>query len=343
MKAEGGRPKTESKNVWIYIKHREGTIEGATFGLIAEARRIISESDGKGTVTAVALGSGLDTELKLLGAYGTDKVICVDSEFLSHYHGELFAKIMFKMVKKYMPSYILMVQSSETADLSSRLAALMETALVTRAMDFKIDENGNAKAIRPIANGYLFEQLTIDCQSPPIICFFPAVLTAPEPGTIREMEIVIESMNEQLEDLKTKVVEVIKANPEELYIEEADIVVSGGRGVGKGESFNIIHDLAGALGGSVGGTRPIIDWEILPFERQIGQTGKTVVPRLIITCGISGANEFTAGMENSQLVIAINTDPRARIFRFADLGIIGDVHEVVPRLIERLKKIKESK
>ena len=335
--------KSKIKDIWVFVQHREGTIEGVTFGLIAEARRIISECDGKGTVTAVALGSGLETELESLAAYGTDKVLYVKSESLSRYHCELFAKTLFKIVEKYKPSYILMAQSSETADLSSRLAAFMETALVTRAMDFEIDKNGKAMAIRPVANGYLFEKLTLDDQNSPIICFLPAVLIAAEPGSMQEMEMITEPMNEPLEDLKTKVVKVIEADPEELDLEEADIVVSAGRGVGKGESFDIIHELAGILGGTVGGTRPIIDWETLPFERQIGQTGKTVISRLIFTCGISGANEYTAGMEKSQLVIAINTDPSARIFRFADLGVIGDVHEVVPRLIESLKKMKESK
>jgi electron transfer flavoprotein alpha subunit len=138
------------------------------------------------------------------------------------------------------------------------------------------------------------------------------------------------------------VVKRIEADPEKLDLEKADIIVSGGRGVGKDEAFAIIYELAKTIGGSVGGTRPIIDWQILPFERQIGQTGKSVSPRLIINCGISGANEYTAGMEKSQKVIAINTDARARIFRFADLGVMGDVHAVVPLLIARLKEIGNS-
>jgi electron transfer flavoprotein alpha subunit len=158
----------------------------------------------------------------------------------------------------------------------------------------------------------------------------------------RQAEILTEEPVEQPGDLDTKVLRVIEADPGELDIEEADILVSGGRGVGKDEAFDIIHDLARAIGGSVGATRPVIDWHTLPYERQIGQTGKTVFPRLIINCGISGANEYTAGMEKSQLVIAINTDPRARIFRFADLGVIGDLHQVLPILIERLRDMKES-
>jgi electron transfer flavoprotein alpha subunit len=157
-----------------------------------------------------------------------------------------------------------------------------------------------------------------------------------------KVDVITEPMDESLDDLKTKVMKIIEAEPTELDLEEAEIIIAGGRGLGKDEDFEIIHNLAGFIGGSVAGTRPVIDWQTLPFERQIGQTGKTVTPRLIFVCGISGANEFTAGMEKSQLVIAINTDPHARIFRFAELGIIGDVHEILPLLITRLKELKES-
>ena len=149
-----------------------------------------------------------------------------------------------------------------------------------------------------------------------------------------------EAMEVSLDDLKTRVVKIIEAAPEDLDLEEADIVVAGGRGVGKDDAFGLMHELAKELGGTVGGSRPVIDWQTLPYERQIGQTGKTVTPQLLVNCGISGANEYTAGIEKSQLVIAINTDARARIFRFADLGVVGDVHEVVPLLISRLKEIK---
>jgi electron transfer flavoprotein alpha subunit len=330
-----------SQDIWIIVQYREGIIEDVTFGLIGEARRLLSEFGREGTITAVALGFGLEAELGILGAYGADKVLYIKSESLDRYHGELFAKLLSKQAKRRGPSYILMAHTADTADLSPRLAALLETGLVTRAMDFKVDKRGEALAIRPVANGYLFEEIHFYCQNPCIVSFLPSVLSAPEPDMRAKAEILIETMDESLDDLKTKVVKIVEAEPEELDLEEADIIVSGGLGVGKGEAFNIIHELGKSLGASVGGTRPIVDWQILPFDRQIGQTGKTVNPHLIFTCGISGANEFTAGMEKSKLVIAINTDPRARIFRFADLGVIGDVHEMLPLLIARLKEMKD--
>jgi len=330
-------------DIWLLIQHREGTIEETSFGLIGEASRIISRLGGEGTVTALCLGFGLEAELGTLGAYGADRVLYVESESLVRYQGELFARELSRLAEKHGPTCLLAVQTAETSDLCARVAALLETALVTCATDLNVDPSGKFHAIRPVSNGYLFEDILLECRGAPVISFLLAVLTAPEPDKGRKAEILTKTLEVQPGDLETKVIRVIEADPEDLDIEEADIVVSGGRGVGKDEAFDIIHDLARAIGGSVGATRPVIDWQTLPYERQIGQTGKTVFPRLIINCGISGANEYTAGMEKSQLVIAINTDPRARIFRFADLGVVGDVHQVVPLLIERFKEMKGTR
>jgi len=339
-------------DICVWVHHKEGVLEEETFGLVAEARRLISGSEGKGRVTALALGSdGMEAELSSLEDHGVSRVIFGKGESLNHYHGELFADLLFRLVRKYEPFCILMAQSAETADFSPRLAARLETALVTRAMDLKMDQAGTLRVIRPVANGYLFERLRIDQTGDgpgnAIISFLPSVLSAPEAGPSQtdgreKMEIVIEPIEEQPGNLKTRVVEVIDAVPGDLDLEEADIIVSGGRGVGKGSSFDIIHELADLIGGSVAGTRPVIDWQTLPYERQIGQTGKTVSPSLLINCGISGANEYTAGIEKSKKVIAIDQNPRARIFSFADLGVIGDLHEILPILIERIKDLKES-
>ena len=197
-------------------------------------------------------------------------------------------------------------------------------------------------AVRPVANGYLFEEITLKGEKTAIFAFLPTVLMpAPEVGT--EMAQIDQIPVEDAPDtLETQIIEVIEADPETLDIEEADIVVAAGRGVGKEKGLEMIHDLAGTLGGSVAATRPVVDWHLLPYERQIGQTGKTVTPRLIINCGISGANEYTAGMENADRVVAVNTDPRARIFRFADLGIVADVHEILPLLINRIREMKDG-
>jgi electron transfer flavoprotein alpha subunit len=175
------------------------------------------------------------------------------------------------------------------------------------------------------------------------VTFLPSALSAAGDYKKKKdtpIEVVIPDIDGT--SLNTKVVNVIKAEPGDLSVEDADIVVTGGRGAGKGDEFDIIHELAEAIGASVGGTRPVIDSRLLPFERQIGQTGKTVSPALIINCGISGANEYSAGMEKSKNVISINKDARARIFRFSDLGVVGDLKEIIPLLIERIREIKKE-
>jgi electron transfer flavoprotein alpha subunit len=191
-----------------------------------------------------------------------------------------------------------------------------------------------------VADGYLFEELEVRGAPPLLAVFLPSVLLerAPVSETPAPVSAVHPKIDPAALQIRTK--DIIAADPETLDLEEADIIVAGGRGMGKGPEFDLIHGLAKCIGGSVGGTRPIIDWGLLPYERQIGQTGKDVTPRLIINCGISGANEYTAGMEKAQVVIAIDRNPRVRMFRFADLGVVGDVHEILPRLISRMEDQK---
>jgi len=327
-------------DIWVFVQQRDEEIEAATYGLVTEARRLMAQLGDAGRVTAVALGPAPESVLAALGTYGVHRVLHVADDRMARYQGEIFGRTLLDLVQKENPACLLMAQSSETEDLAQRVAAMMKTALVTRAMDFSMAADGTARAIRPVANGYLFEDVMIDSRPAPIVLFLPSVLFDTEPDQEEAALVVNVPLPDPSDDLKTRTVRVIEAAPEDLDLEEADIIVAGGRGVGKGESFDVIHALARAIGGSVGGTRPIIDWGVLPYERQIGQTGKYVLPRLIINCGISGANEYTAGMEKSQQVIAIDLNPRARMFRFADLGVLGDVHEILPLLISRIEDQK---
>ena len=342
MSSEFGVRSSESKDIWIWVHSREGEVEEVTQGLAGEARRLLLESGGKGNVVAVAFGPVLEEGLRELGAYGVDRVFL--SEATSpDYQGEVSALLLGDLVKKHNPAYFLMAHTAETSDLAPRLAAALETGLVTRAMDVQVDDQGKAWAIRPAANGHLFEKIYFADQEPHILTLLPSVLSIEKIPVPQSPEMITIPFPGPHGTLPIKLLERIEALPECLDLEEADIIIAAGRGVGRDEAaFSIIQEMAGALGGTVAGTRPLIDWKTLPFEKQIGQTGKTVVPRLLIACGISGANEFTVGMEKSRLVVAIDTDPQARIFRFADLGVVGDVHQVLPLLIEAIQKMKEG-
>jgi len=241
------------------------------------------------------------------------------------------------------PFAFLMAHTDQTADLGPRLAAHSDLGMVTRAVDLKPDKEIGLIATRPIADGHLSEQVRFGCLSPYLVTFLPTVLNIPEPVGVETATVIVKDLPEvSNRNLTTEILEVIEASPGNLSIDEADIVVAGGRGVGQDERFEIIHELAAEIGGSVAGTRPVVDWQTLSYARQIGQTGKTVTPQLIINCGISGANEYTAGMEKARNVVAINIDPRARIFRFADLGVVGDLRQVLPLLIKRLKEARAA-
>jgi electron transfer flavoprotein alpha subunit len=330
-------------NIWIWVHHREGLIEDATFGLAAEARRFISEIGGEGIVTAIAVGSGFVDPLERLGQYGVNRVLYFKGSQTDAYNGEYFSGILADFMEEENPYAFLMAHTDQTTDMGPRIAALKDFGIVTRAIDLTLDNESDVSVTRPIANGHLNEKMNIDCPPPYLITFLPAVLNTPESAGEEAAEVVVKNLPDMsARNLETKVVEVIEASPGDLDIEEADIVVAGGRGVGKDERFDIIHELAAEIGGSVAGTRPVVDWQTLAYERQIGQTGKAITPQLILNCGISGANEYTAGMEKARKVVAINIDPKARIFRFADLGVVGDVHQVLPLLIERLKAKKAA-
>ncbi len=322
-------------DVWVLIQQRQGSLDESAFGLLAEARRLAGDT---GKVTAVGLWPHLEDQAKELGHFGAERIICVAHPSFGRYDGERFASVLSRVLKRWEPDCLIMAHSSETSDLAPRIAAMLGTGLVTRVMDFGINEQGEASAVRPIANGYLFEEVRFKSQRPWLVTFLPSVLSPDPPNPEKNAEMVFEEPADMPEQAQTHLESTIDADPETLDLEEADIIVSGGRGMGKGESFQVIHELAKALGGSVGGTRPVIDRQTLPFERQIGQTGKSVAPRLLFACGISGANEYTAGMEKSQRVVAVNKDPHARIFRFADLGVVGDAHEILPLLVKRLKE-----
>ncbi len=331
----------ETRDIWILAEHKAGMLEESTFGLIHEACTLLSRSGSNGRVTAVVLGSGLTNELEKPSRYGANRVLYLESEFLSRYQGELFAKVLCRLIRRDKPYCLLVVQTEDTSDLCARVAASLETGLVTCAMDLDLSVSEGLVAARPTANGYLFETVHLTGNTA-LISFLPSVLTMAPAETSKKGEILTEPLLEHPQDSRICVVKTIEADPETLDIEEADIIVAAGRGAGQGEDFEVIHELAQAMGGSVAATRPVIDRQILPYERQIGQTGKTVKPQLIINCGISGANEYKAGMEKSRLVAAINTDPTARIFRFADLGVVADLHALLPLLIERIREERAS-
>ena len=329
-------------HLWLLAEHRDRSFTVDTFGLIHEAQRLIGELKEKIVLTAVVTGHDVPPDLEHLGHYGVDRVLSIGSDTRPSYHGERYSEALFKVMGDTPPHGVLAVHSVNGSDLCARLGGLLKTSVATHATDLRVDTQNGWIVTRPVANGYLFEEVLLKGDQSRVVTFVPSVLSPAEKIGQASAEVSRVPLEKLSANPRTRVLEVIEADPETLDIGEADMVVAGGRGMGTGAEFDVIHELAQVLGGSVGGTRPVIDRHLLDYHRQIGQTGKAVSPRLLINCGISGANEYTAGMEASHVVIAVNRDSRARIFRFADLGVVADVHELLPLLIKRIRGMKDA-
>ncbi|NQU62941.1 MAG: electron transfer flavoprotein subunit alpha/FixB family protein [SAR324 cluster bacterium] len=331
-----------TNQVWVWLEHSAGALDNSVFGLLHEAERWCSKQTEKFDINIVALGSELKEAIAEMGFGLAERVILWDDPLLNCFQGELYAQLLADWVLTTSPAGIFMADSAQGKDLAPRLAAKTGVSLITRAVDFKVNDEGGANAIRPIASGHLFEEIQLERENPFIITFLPSVLSEAEPDFERKPEIVPQTVLKTQDDSASQLKQIIRADPGEIDLEDSNLILAIGRGIGKDKGFEIVQEFAETIGASIGATRPVVDWGTVSFDRQIGQTGKTVAPDLIINCGISGANEYTAGMEKAKLVIAINTDSRARIFRFADLGLVGDVNELLPLLIEKIRHVEKQ-
>jgi len=222
-------------SIWIWVHHRDGTIDDITFGLVQEAIQLAACMENTLSIVAVAVGNNLNDQLSLLGAYGVDRVIHFKGSLTSRYHGEYYAKILSEYMGKNGPLFFLMAHDANTADLGPRLAAALQARLVTRAVDLRINDQGLPIAVRPTSNGHLFEELTYNCSTPLIATLLPNVLASPGPEEKKNIIVdQIDLSENEKEHLRTKIVNVIEAAPENLDISEADIILAAGRGVGKG-------------------------------------------------------------------------------------------------------------
>lgn len=329
-----------SQEIFVMAEQKEGTIEEPSFSLLSEGERLNEKLGTSHLLSAIVVGHRVKDLGSELGQYGADKVYYLEDRQLERYQPELYADLIVGLIKEKDPDFFLLGATALGSDLAPRIAARLRVGLVTHCVDIIADQN-QLVVVKPVSGQYLYQKLVFRNPGLKMLTFSPDAMAKNDPDPIRKAEVVhVLPMVDQTQ-IRTRFINLIKADPKTIGLEEADVIVCGGRGVGKG-AFKMIYRLADALNGSVGGTRPIIDWGILPFERQIGQTGIEVFPTLLMTFGVSGANEFTVGIENSKLVIAINTDRKARILKFADLGIISDLHKIIPLIIDQVKRHKQN-
>ena len=327
--------------VWIFAEQKDDEFREVTFGLLGEGNRLCKRLTN-GSLSALVLGSRIGDCRQILGSYGAECVYALGHESLGPHSPEIAAILIANLAREKAPLLILFAATSVGSDLASRVAARLRAALVTHCVDIRIGAGKRLEFVKPVSDEMLYATIRSEVEGIQIATMAPDVLEFDEPDSDRQAEVleVFSSCPDASTRLRT--LEVIKGDPKTISLEEAEIVVAGGRGLGDEDSFQLIHDLAETIEGSVGGSRPVVDAGLLPFERQIGRTGKTTSPKLFVACGISGASEFTGGMERSKQLIVINTEKNAPILGMADLGIVGDGREVIPELIRLIRDQKKK-
>ncbi len=319
-------------NILAVAEHREGKIVGATYELVAKGRELAAKSGGALQVALLGKGlGGLAAEVAGRGA----EVLVADHDALAAYTPGGYAQALAGIVAKTAPRAVLFAHTSQGFDLAPRLAAEWEAPIVANCVDLALD-GGTLLATRKILNDKMAVELSVTSEKPYLVTLRPGSAKPAGPadasGPITPVAVDVDAAKNGRTFLGYE-----KPQVQDIDIASADVVVSAGRGIQKKENLAIIEQLAKALGGVVGASRPLTDMEWLPKTRQVGQSGKTVRPKLYIACGISGAMQHIAGMKDAGLIIAVNTDPTAPIFEVAHFGVVANVLEFVPALIKELK------
>jgi electron transfer flavoprotein alpha subunit len=322
-----------AKGVWIVAEQRDGAFRKISFELASTARKLADQLGEE--VCAVLCGSGIEGIAGQLGKYGVDKVFVADNPALEPYTTDAHALVVAKVVKENDPSILLLGASTQGKDLSGRLVGKLATGLATDCTDVKIAD-GKLLAIRPMYAVKCFGEIAIS-SFPQMATLRPNVFSAvenPKAGAVVKFDPALDAGQ-----LKTKVLEIQKDASGKVDLTEANIVVSGGRGMKGPEGYAILEELAAVLGATVGASRAAVDAGWRPQPDQVGQTGKIVSPNLYVACGISGAIQHLAGMSSSKFIVAINKDAEAPIFTKADYGVVDDLFKVVPEFTKECKKL----
>jgi len=333
---------SEYKGVWIFAEQREGNFMPVTFELLGVGRKLADELGDE--LSAVVLGFNIKDKVEFLQKYPVNKIYVVDDPLLKTYRTNFYARALFDLVTNYKPQILLMGATTLGRDLAPRVATRLGTGLTADCTAFEIDgETKNLVQIRPAFGGNVMASIVTPYHRPQMATVRPKVMPRISPGTSSKGEIIEFVPDLTGEDELVKVIGQIREESDVQDLQEAEIIVSGGRGLGKAENFKLIRRLAELLGGAVGASRAVVDAGWIPSYHQVGQTGKTVQPKLYIACGISGAIQHQVGMRNSETIIAINKDPEAPIFNIATYGIVEDLHKFLPVLIKKLEDVSAKK
>ncbi|OGC07469.1 electron transfer flavoprotein subunit alpha [candidate division WOR-1 bacterium RIFOXYA2_FULL_36_21] len=333
--------KSSYKNIWVFVEHHEGDVHPVSYELLTEGRKLAEDLNCE--VAAVLLGDdAIEKEIDTLFSYGADKVyLSTHSEF-KEYRTAPYSRTVTEMIKKFKPEIFLIGATTTGRDLAARLAIRVNAGLTADCTGLSIDmQQKILNQTRPAFGGNIMATIISPNHRPQMATVRPKVFKrvkiqgASARGELIKFDPVINQ-----EDLAVKILEAIKDESAKVNLQEAEIIVSGGRGICDPKNFKLIEELASCLSGAVGASRATVDAGWISAHHQVGQTGKTVAPKVYIACGISGKIQHLVGMQGSDTIIAINKDPDAPIFKVATYGIIGDCLEIIPALIKKIKEIK---
>jgi electron transfer flavoprotein alpha subunit len=336
--AGGKKDLSKYKDVWVFCEQKQGVIQSISYELLGEGKKLAGELGVK--LCAVILGSGIESKIGELSARGADKIYFVDHPALKSYQDDPYTEVLVKLAEEYFPEIILCGATTIGRSLVSRVAVRINAGLTADCTALDIDKKERLLLqTRPAFGGNIMATIITPNHRPQMATVRHKVMKEAGTFSSNKAEVVRKSYPEAVLSSRTRLLDVVKEIEETVNLAEADIIVSGGRGLGGPENFSVIKELAKVLNAAVGASRAAVDSDWIPYSHQVGQTGKTVCPRLYIACGISGQIQHLIGMQSSDIIVAINKDPDAPIFKIATYGIVGDVLQVVPALTKEFKRI----
>lgn len=326
-------------DVWVVVEHQDGAAKKISLELLGCAHALAAAWSGK--IVALVPGSGTAQVAAALGSRGADIVLTAEHPLLQRYTTDGYATVVIEALRKETPAVALFGATSQGRDLAPRVAARLGAGIVTDCTNVEV-RDGTLVATRPVYTRKAIGTIRFKDTAPRIAVVLPAMYPLPPEQPQRKAEIRSWPVQLDAKTIRTTVRELKTIQRETIPLIDADVIVSGGRGMKGPENFALLDTLARALGGAVGSSRPPVDSGWVPHDYEIGQTGKTVSPQVYLACGISGAPQHLAGMSGSKYIIAINKDPNAPILQLADLGIVGDLFQILPKLTDAVKRAKSS-
>jgi electron transfer flavoprotein alpha subunit len=320
--------------IWIFEEHDSKGTKKITLELLSEGRKLAARI--KEPLCVCLLGFGVEELVPALSQYGVEKVYLAEHPLLATYQVDLHSRVLADLVREHSPAVLMMGSTPIGSELAPRIAARLRLPCISDVQKIT-GSKGNLQITKAVYNDRVHASITPLPDRTLILTLPPGESDIPPPIEGKEAEIIRKDVTISEDGIRTRSRRFIKGDPRMIRITDADTIVAAGKGAGA-EGFPMLQELADIIGASIGGSRAAVDMGIIPYERQIGISGNTVAPNCLIACGISGAREFTVGMENTNVVVAVNNDPKARIFECADVSVKGDLHEIVPLLIDVLRE-----